>query len=107
MNTIYADAYMRSLNQPEDFWSEIGSTMIHWDKPFKRVMDNTNPPFTKWFVDGYLNACYNAVDRHILAGKGDKVALIHDSPLTKTVRRVTYLEIYNTVCVEKLFIINS
>lgn len=74
--------------------------MIHWDKPFEKVLDNSNPPFTKWFSGGYLNACYNCVDRHVLAGNGSKVAIIHDSPLTNTIRKVTYQEIYDTV---KLF----
>lgn len=48
------------------------------------------------FVDGELNACYNAVDRHVEAGMGSKIALIHDSPLTKTVRKVTYAELLDT-----------
>ena len=44
-------------------------------------------------MGGELNACYNAVDRHVLAGHGDKVALIHDSPVTKSIRHITYLEL--------------
>lgn len=84
------------------FWEEIGnSSLIHWDKPFEQVLDHSNPPFTKWFVGGYLNACYNCVDRHIEAGNGSKVAIIHDSPLTNTVRKVTYQEIYETVKLQK------
>lgn len=71
--------------------------MVHWDQPFEKVLDNSNPPFSKWYCGGYLNACYNAIDRHIAAGKGDKVAIIHDSPLTNTIRRVTYQEMYDTV----------
>lgn len=49
------------------------------------------------FVGGELNACYNAVDRHVAADKGGKVALIHDSPVTKSVRKVTYAELQNQV----------
>lgn len=49
------------------------------------------------FVGGELNACYNAVDRHVLAGKGSRVALIHDSPVTKSVRKVTYAELHHQV----------
>lgn len=45
------------------------------------------------FAGGELNVCYNAIDRHVEAGKGSKVALIHDSPLTKTVKKVTYAEL--------------
>lgn len=97
-NFDFFDTYQRSLDNPEEFWEEIGnSSLIHWDKPFEKVLDHSNPPFTKWFLGGYLNACYNCVDRHVLAGNGSKVAIIHDSPLTKTVRKVTYQEIYDTV----------
>lgn len=44
-----------------------------------------------------MNACYNAIDRHVEAGKGDKIALIHDSPLTKSIRKVTYSELFDKV----------
>lgn len=89
---------MRSIEEPEEFWEDVAAPhMVHWDKPFEKVLDNSNPPFTKWFVGGYINACYNAVDRHVHSGNGDKVAIIHDSPLTNTVRKVTYQELYDTV----------
>lgn len=93
----YADAYQNSIEEPEEFWAEVGAKMLHWDKPFEKVLDNSKPPFTKWYCGGYLNACYNAIDRHIATGKGDKVAIIHDSPMLNTVRRVTYQEMYDTV----------
>lgn len=97
-NFDYSDTYERSLENPAKFWEEIGrSPLIHWDKPFEKVLDHSDPPFTKWFLGGYLNACYNCVDRHVLSGKGSKVAMIHDSPLTNTVRKVTYQEVYDTV----------
>lgn len=96
-SAMFNDAYMRSLHDPEQFWGEIGEEMVHWDKPFEKVLDNSNAPFTKWFLGGYLNACYNCIDRHIEAGKGDKVAIIHDSPMTNSLRRVTYQELYDTV----------
>lgn len=50
------------------------------------------------YVGGYLNACYNCIDRHVLSGMGEKIALIHDSPMTNTVRKVTYQELYDKVC---------
>ncbi|XP_030375998.1 acyl-CoA synthetase short-chain family member 3, mitochondrial isoform X2 [Scaptodrosophila lebanonensis] len=92
----YLDAYRRSIQNPAAFWEQLGK-LLDWDRPWKQVLDNSNPPFTKWYVGGYLNACYNAIDRHILAGKGDKVALIHDSPLTDTIRHVTYQELYDQI----------
>ncbi|XP_017781697.1 PREDICTED: acyl-CoA synthetase short-chain family member 3, mitochondrial isoform X2 [Nicrophorus vespilloides] len=93
---LYEDTFRRSIQEPEEFWSEIGK-LISWSKPWDKALDNTNQPFTKWFVGGELNACYNAVDRHVEAGKGSKVALIHDSPLTKTVRKITYAELLDQV----------
>uniref|UniRef100_A0A1B6GN44 Acyl-CoA synthetase short-chain family member 3, mitochondrial n=1 Tax=Cuerna arida TaxID=1464854 RepID=A0A1B6GN44_9HEMI len=95
-NPYYSDKYFetfrRSLEEPETFWAEVGAC-LSWSKPWTRVLDNSDQPFTKWFVGGELNACYNAVDRHVAAGKGGKVALIHDSPVTRSTRRVTYSEL--------------
>lgn len=93
-------AFRRSIDEPEEFWGEVGKC-VTWDTPWTRVLDDSNQPFTKWFVGGKLNACYNAVDRHVEAGKGDKVALIHDSPLTNTIRHVTYGELYSKVTENK------
>ncbi|EDV34005.1 uncharacterized protein Dana_GF20741 [Drosophila ananassae] len=93
---LYLEAYRKSVQDPVAFWEEQAH-LLDWDRPWQQVLDNSNPPFTKWYVGGYLNACYNAIDRHILAGRGAKVALIHDSPLTGTVRRVTYQELYDQI----------
>ncbi|XP_050454414.1 acyl-CoA synthetase short-chain family member 3, mitochondrial isoform X1 [Cataglyphis hispanica] len=90
--STYEEAYKKSLECPEEFWGEIGSC-IDWSKPWQKVLDNSNEPFTKWFVGGELNACYNALDRHVLAGNGEKTALIHDSPQTSSIRKVTYNEL--------------
>ncbi|XP_076634515.1 acyl-CoA synthetase short-chain family member 3, mitochondrial [Colletes latitarsis] len=87
----YDEAYKNSLENPEKFWGEAAQC-IEWSKPWTKVFNNSRPPFTKWFVDGELNACYNAVDRHVNAGNGNKTALIHDSPQMSTIRRVTYNE---------------
>jgi propionyl-CoA synthetase len=94
---MYRDAYMRSLEDPEKFWDEIGSQSVSWDRLYDKVLDNDSEPFTKWFCGGYLNACYNCIDRHVLSGKGDKIAIIHDSPVTNTVRKVSYKELLDTV----------
>ncbi|XP_001601268.1 acyl-CoA synthetase short-chain family member 3, mitochondrial [Nasonia vitripennis] len=91
-STIYEEAFRKSIENPEEFWAEIGQC-IEWSRPWDRVLDNSNEPFTKWYVGGETNACYNAVDRHVAAGLGSKTALIHDSPMTETVRRVSYAEL--------------
>lgn len=89
--------YYQSINEPEKFWGEIASQMISWDKMYDKVLDDSSSPFTKWFGGGYLNACFNCLDRHIANGQGNKVALIHDSPITNTIRKVTYQELLDTV----------
>ncbi|XP_066600592.1 acyl-CoA synthetase short-chain family member 3, mitochondrial isoform X2 [Prorops nasuta] len=91
-NATYEEAYEKSLRNPEEFWSEVGHSVI-WDKHWDKVLDNSEEPFTKWFVGGKLNACYNCVDRHVEAGNGERVALIHDSPMTNCIRNVTYNEL--------------
>ncbi|XP_014272884.1 acyl-CoA synthetase short-chain family member 3, mitochondrial [Halyomorpha halys] len=92
----YLEVFRKSIEEPEELWSEVGS-LLDWYTPWTKVLDNTDEPFTKWFVGGELNACYNAVDRHVEAGKGNKTALIHDSPLSNVIRRVTYSELQKKV----------
>lgn len=96
-NPLYHDVYRRSIEEPQAFWGELAEQLIDWDKPWDTVVDDSNRPFTKWYVGGELNACYNALDRHVQNNKGNKVALIHDSPMTNTIRRVTYNELYEKV----------
>ncbi len=88
----YLETYQRSLEHPEAFWSDVAMDIV-WDKPFTRVLDNENPPFYKWYPDGKLNTCFNALDRHVENGRADQVALIYDSPVTETIKRFTYREL--------------
>lgn len=90
--SAYDDAYKRSLECPDEFWGEVGDC-VDWSKPWRKVLDDSDSPFTRWFVGAELNACYNAVDRHVQAGFGKKTALIHDSPQTSQIRTVTYDEL--------------
>lgn len=92
----YAEAYRRALDDPEGFWGEVADA-VDWDRRWDRVLDQSNAPFTRWFAGGRLNTCHNALDRHVAAGHGDRVALIHDSPVTGTVRRFTYAELTDRV----------
>jgi len=87
----YEALYRRSIADPDGFWGEVAAG-IHWDKRWERVLDGRNEPFYRWFVGGRLNTCYNAVDRHIDAGRGDQPALIYDSPVTGTVRTYSFRE---------------
>ena len=87
----YQETYRRSLEDPDGFWGEAAAA-IDWTKAPETVLDDSRSPFTRWFPDGELNTSYNALDRHVEAGDGDRPALIYDSPVTDTVRRYTYAE---------------
>ena len=78
----------RSLEDPERFWGKVAEG-IDWIKPWDRVLDDSNPPFFRWFAGGQLNTCYNALDRHV-ATRGNQAALIYDSAVTHTRRTYTY-----------------
>ncbi|MEU1206222.1 acetate--CoA ligase [Nocardia sp. NPDC005825] len=69
-----ASLYARSQSDREDFWAEQ-ARRLHWHQPFTQVLDWTDAPFAKWFADGKLNVAYNCVDRHVLDGHGDQVAI--------------------------------
>ncbi|MFC3674422.1 propionyl-CoA synthetase [Ferrovibrio xuzhouensis] len=92
----YQQVYDAAMADPEAFWAEAAAE-LHWDKPWQQVLDASNPPFYRWFVGAETNTCYNALDRHIAAGHGDRVALIYDSPVTGTVRSFTTLELRDRV----------
>ncbi|MGH8905245.1 MAG: propionyl-CoA synthetase [Egibacteraceae bacterium] len=92
----FENAYRRSLDDPEGFWGDAARD-IDWIKPPDRVLDDAGSPFFRWFVGGWLNTCYNALDRHVEAGRGDQVALVYDSPVTGTAERCTYAELTSLV----------
>src|SRR5207248_3860216 len=96
MAQSFADVYARSLAAPEHFWADAASA-ITWDHPWQRVLDDRRAPFYRWFSGARLNVCHNALDRHVAAGRGGKVALIYDSPLTDTIARFTYAELTDWV----------
>lgn len=93
---IYDDAYKRSIEKPEEFWAAAAEEIV-WEKKWDRVLDHDHPPFTKWFVGGKLNTCYNCVDRHVESGHGLQTAIIHDSPVTNTIQKITYTELLEKV----------
>lgn len=80
----------------EAFW-EHAARAVDWAKPWDRVLDFDRPPFARWFVGGKLNTCHNAVDRHVEAGHGDRLAFLYDSPLAGETRRITYRELRDRV----------
>ncbi len=96
MTGIYAKTYARSLEDPEGFWGEVAED-VHWYKKWDKVLDDSNPPFYKWFVGGEVNTCYNALDLHVETGRADQLALIYDSPVTDQVKTFTYRELRDEV----------
>lgn len=94
--TRYATLHERSLAEPDRFWAEAAQA-LHWDRAWDRVLNADDAPFYRWFEGGRLNTCFNAVDRHVLAGRGDQPAVIHDSPVTGTGRTLTYAELLDRV----------
>jgi propionyl-CoA synthetase len=92
----YQEQFRQSIDDPERFWAEAAKA-IDWYRPWDTVLDRQNPPFYRWFQGGELNTCFNAVDRHVLGGRGDQLAIIHDSPVTGTIRKITYRELLKQV----------
>ncbi len=92
MVTKYQEFHRRSISDPEGFWGEQGG-LIHWHKPFGKVLDYSRPPFARWFVGGETNLCYNAVDRH-LQDRPDQNALIFVSTETDTEKTFSFRELH-------------
>jgi propionyl-CoA synthetase len=81
-----------SLADPTAFWADAARA-VTWTREPTQILDESNPPFYRWFPDGELNTCANALDRHVEQGRGEQAALIYDSPLTGTQRTYTYREL--------------
>jgi len=92
----YKAAHERSLADPEGFWREA-ATAIDWDVEPPQVLDRSDAPYYRWFTGGRLNTCWNALDRHVEAGHGDRLALVYDSPVTGTAASFTYTELLDAV----------
>ncbi len=92
----YQEVFDRSVNDPQGFWGEAAEA-ITWHRRWDKVLDDSNPPFYRWFVGGELNTCYNALDRHVESGRGDQLAVIYDSPVTDTVQTYTYSQFLEQV----------
>ncbi len=92
----YREAYRASIGDPRRFW-ESAADEVEWMRRPDRILDDTNPPFYRWYPGGELNTSANALDRHVAAGRGDQAALIYDSPVTGTRRTYTYRELLDEV----------
>ncbi|MGO1411502.1 acetate--CoA ligase [Microbacterium sp.] len=90
------ELYERANADREAFWAEQSREMITWQKPFTEVLDWSNPPFARWFADGELNVAYNCLDRHVEAGRGDRVAFHFEGEPGDT-RTLTYADLTDEV----------
>lgn len=95
-NGRYAKEHKRSIADPEGFWLEQ-SALIDWDHDPTIALDSSEAPIYRWFPNGTLNISYNALDRHVEAGRGDQIALQFDSAMTGDKKAYTYKELTNQV----------
>ena len=92
----YPEVFGRSIADPAGFWGEQAS-LVDWISRPRRVLDDSRPPFYRWFPDATLNTCYNALDRHVVNGRADQPALVYDSPVSSTRRTFTYAQLLEEV----------
>ncbi|TKW67722.1 MAG: propionyl-CoA synthetase [Paracoccus denitrificans] len=92
----YQDVYAAWKSDPEAFWMQAAQA-IDWDRPPSKALFDDKAPLYEWFSDGLLNTCWNCLDRHVEAGRGDEIALYHDSPITNSTKGITFRELQRRV----------
>ncbi len=92
MTSRYAEVYEQWRSDPQGFWAEAAKE-IEWYSEPKKIFDPEAGVFGHWFPDATCNACFNAIDRHVRDGRGDQAAILYDSPVTGTKRRITFSEL--------------
>jgi acetyl-CoA synthetase len=92
----YEQEHKRSLEEPDLFWAEKALEYLDWEQPFDTVLQG-DLGSARWFTGGKLNVCYNAIDRHVEAGKGDQLALIWEGDEPTDIRRLTFLDVQEHV----------
>ncbi|WP_288948664.1 propionyl-CoA synthetase [uncultured Paracoccus sp.] len=92
----YREIYSAWQADPEGFWMQAAEAIDWKQKPSKALFDDKAPIY-EWFSDGLVNTCWNAVDRYVLAGRGDQIAIWHESPITLTTKGITYRQLRDRV----------
>lgn len=92
MTDVGQQLHRTSIANKQAFWQQAAKA-LDWVTPSKQILDESEAPFYHWFSDGELNTCYNAVDRHVLAGHGEQIAIHYVSPVTETEYSITYREL--------------
>ncbi|HEY8268617.1 MAG TPA: propionyl-CoA synthetase [Xanthobacteraceae bacterium] len=88
----YAEVYARAERDPQGFWAEAAEA-IDWIERPKKIFDRNAGVYGRWFTGGVVNTCWNAIDRHVKAGRGKQQALVYDSPVSGQKRAITYDEL--------------
>ncbi|OOG64679.1 propionyl-CoA synthetase [Sinorhizobium sp. A49] len=89
MASRYSEVYGAWKTDPEGFWSEAAEAIDWFERP-ERAFDAERGIYGHWFPDGLTNSCYNCLDRHVEAGRGEQIAFIYDSPVTSSIERISY-----------------
>ena len=92
----YKEIYQQAMKDPEAFWMQAAQA-IDWISPPSQALFDADAPFYEWFKDAQVNTCYNAVDRHVAAGNGDRIAIIYDSPVTQHKAQITFAQLQDKV----------
>jgi propionyl-CoA synthetase len=92
----YQETYARWKSDPEAFWMDAAEAIDWVEKP-TRALFAEKAPLYEWFCDARVNTCWNAVDRHVEGGRGNQIAIIHDSPITHSTKGITYRELRDRV----------
>ena len=90
----YDEEYNLWRSNPSKYWEKKAHNII-WNKKWTKVLDESSSPFWSWFPEAELNTCYNCLDFHINNGKGNKLALVYDSPITGQKKSYTYSDLLN------------
>ncbi|KAM9952644.1 hypothetical protein ACTFIR_007698 [Dictyostelium discoideum] len=91
----YENDYQYGLNDQLSFWNDVAKKYVHWDKEYENIYNsNTN----EWFSGGLLNECYNALDKHIVNGRGEEIAFVHEIPSKQISTEITYKQLFDKVC---------
>ncbi|WP_342596931.1 acetate--CoA ligase [Cyanobacterium aponinum UTEX 3222] len=93
----YQELYNRAAQDPIKFWEELAEQELDWFQKWDQVLDWTNPPFAKWFVNGKINISYNCLDRHLTTPRRNKVAIIWEGEPGDS-RTLTYAQLHREVC---------
>lgn len=94
--SAYQQEYLKAQTEPESFWREQSEALAWFEKP-KTILANDENGIERWFPDGVMNTAYLALDYHCEQGRGEKTALIYDSPVTGKKQAYTYNELRDKV----------